>query len=76
MTYLSDVCPDDTCALFDSGNSFLWGIHYWNCRRPINFDAKKTLFHIGIGFASMGWAIGAAVVVAAGAKGKPVVCDG
>jgi acetolactate synthase-1/2/3 large subunit len=74
MTYLSDVCPDDTRALFDSGNSFLWGIHYWNCRRPINFDAKKTLFHIGIGFASMGWAIGAAVGVAAGAKGKPVVC--
>jgi acetolactate synthase-1/2/3 large subunit len=74
MTYLSDVCPDDTRALFDSGNSFLWGIHYWNCRRPINFDAKKTLFHIGIGFASMGWAIGAAVGVAAGAKSKPVVC--
>ncbi|MBL0229774.1 MAG: thiamine pyrophosphate-binding protein [Moraxellaceae bacterium] len=74
ITYLSDVCPDDTRALFDSGNSFLWGIHYWNCRRPISFDAKKTLFHIGIGFASMGWAIGAAVGVAAGAKGKPVVC--
>lgn len=74
MTYLSDVCPDDTRVLFDSGNSFLWGIHYWNCRRPAGFDAKKTLFHIGIGFASMGWAIGAAVGVAAGAKGKPVVC--
>jgi len=74
MTYLSDVCPDDTRVLFDSGNSFLWGIHYWNCRRPTGFDAKKTLFHIGIGFASMGWAIGAAVGVAAGAQGKPVVC--
>ena len=74
MTYLSDVCPDDTRVLFDSGNSFLWGIHYWNCRRPTGFDAKKTLFHIGIGFASMGWAIGAAIGVAAGAQGKPVVC--
>jgi len=74
MTYLSDVCPDDTRVLFDSGNSFLWGIHYWNCRRPAGFDAKKTLFHIGIGFASMGWAIGAAIGVAAGAQGKPVVC--
>lgn len=74
MTYLSDVCPDETRALFDSGNSFLWGIHYWNCRRPQNFNPHKSLFHIGIGFASMGWAIGAAVGVAAGAKGQPVVC--
>ena len=74
MTYLSDVCPDETRALFDSGNSFLWGIHYWNCRRPKGFDAHKSLFHIGIGFASMGWAIGAAIGVAAGAQGKPVVC--
>ncbi|HNN29715.1 MAG TPA: thiamine pyrophosphate-dependent enzyme, partial [Agitococcus sp.] len=74
MTYMSDVCPDETRALFDSGNSFLWGIHYWNCRRPQSFDANKSLFHIGIGFASMGWAIGAAVGVAAGAKGQPVVC--
>nr|HNH44907.1 thiamine pyrophosphate-dependent enzyme [Agitococcus sp.] len=72
--YMSDVCPDETRALFDSGNSFLWGIHYWNCRRPQSFDANKSLFHIGIGFASMGWAIGAAVGVAAGAKGQPVVC--
>ncbi|HNA22816.1 MAG TPA: thiamine pyrophosphate-binding protein, partial [Agitococcus sp.] len=53
MTYMSDVCPDETRALFDSGNSFLWGIHYWNCRRPQSFDANKSLFHIGIGFASM-----------------------
>lgn len=74
MTYMSDICPDETRVLFDSGNSFLWGIHYWNCRRPMGFDAKKSLFHIGIGFASMGWAIGAAVGVAAGAKGQPVVC--
>ena len=74
MTYMSDVCPDETRALFDSGNSFLWGIHYWNCRRPQGFDANKSLFHIGIGFASMGWAIGAAVGVAAGAKDQPVVC--
>ena len=74
MTYMSDVCPDETRVLFDSGNSFLWGIHYWNCRRPKGFDAHKSLFHIGIGFASMGWAIGAAVGVAAGAKGQPVVC--
>src|SRR5690606_21673119 len=33
-----------------------------------------SLFHIGIGFASMGWAIGASVGMAAAAKGAPVVC--
>jgi acetolactate synthase-1/2/3 large subunit len=74
MTKMSAICPDDTRVLMDTGNSFLWGIHYWNCKRPIDFNPKKALFHIGIGFASMGWAIGAAVGMAAGAKGKPVVC--
>ncbi|PTQ88854.1 acetolactate synthase-1/2/3 large subunit [Agitococcus lubricus] len=74
MTYMSAVCPDDTRVLMDSGNSFLWGIHYWNCKRPHPFNPHKSLFHIGIGFSSMGWAIGAAVGIAAGAKGKPVVC--
>lgn len=74
MTYMSAICPDDTRVLMDSGNSFLWGIHYWNCKRPKDFDPQKSLFHIGIGFSSMGWAIGAAVGMAAAAKGKPVVC--
>ena len=74
MTKMSAICPDNTRVLMDTGNSFLWGIHYWNCKRPIDFNPKKSLFHIGIGFASMGWAIGAAVGMAAGAKGKPVVC--
>ena len=73
-TRVSALCPDDTRVLMDSGNSFLWGIHYWNCRRPKDFNRHRSLFHIGIGFSSMGWAIGAAVGVAAGAKGAPVVC--
>lgn len=74
MSHMSNVCPDNTRVLLDSGNSFLWGIHYWNCKRPVDFDPKKSLFHIGIGFASMGWAIGSSVGMAAGAKGNPVVC--
>lgn len=74
MTKVSALCPDDTRVLMDSGNSFLWGIHYWNCRRPKDFNRHRSLFHIGIGFSSMGWAIGASVGVAAGAKGAPVVC--
>ncbi|MFD2229205.1 thiamine pyrophosphate-binding protein [Alkalimarinus sediminis] len=74
MSYMSDVCPDNTRVALDSGNSFLWGIHYWNCKRPVDFDPQKSLFHIGIGFASMGWAIGSSVGMAAGAKENPVVC--
>ncbi len=74
MSRMSQICPANTRVLLDSGNSFLWGIHYWNCRRPFDNSYDKNLFHIGIGFASMGWAIGASVGMAAGAKGEPVVC--
>lgn len=74
MTYFSRVCPAGTRALFDSGNSFLWGIHHWNVRRPETLAPDKNLFHIGIGFAPMGWAIGASVGVAMAAKGAPVLC--
>ncbi|PCM45871.1 thiamine pyrophosphate-binding protein [Marinobacter sp. ANT_B65] len=74
MTYLSQTCPPTTRVLMDSGNSFLWGIHYWNIRLPEGPGSHQKLFHIGIGFASMGWAIGASVGMAAGAKGAPVIC--
>ena len=74
MTYMSQRCPDNSRVLMDSGNSFLWGIHYWNTRRPSDLHHRKSLFHIGIGFASMGWAIGACVGVAAAADGAPVLC--
>jgi acetolactate synthase-1/2/3 large subunit len=58
----------------DSGNSFLWGIHHWNIRRYEHQDPSKKYFHIGIGFSSMGWAIGASVGVAAAVKNTPVIC--
>lgn len=74
MTYMSEVCPAHSRVLMDSGNSFLWGIHHWNIRRLPEIDTAKKFFHIGIGFASMGWAIGASIGMAAGAKGAPVIC--
>lgn len=74
MTYMSEACPAHSRVLMDSGNSFLWGIHHWNIRRFPELDITRKLFHIGIGFASMGWAIGASVGMAAGAKGAPVIC--
>lgn len=73
MKHMSQACPPHTRALMDSGNSFLWGIHYWNVHHLDGLMDKRSLFHIGIGFASMGWAIGASVGVAA-ATNAPVVC--
>ncbi|MCH8497352.1 MAG: thiamine pyrophosphate-binding protein [Marinobacter sp.] len=74
MTYMSQHCPANTRALMDSGNSFLWGIHYWSVKRPADIHHRKSLFHTGITFASMGWAIGACVGIAAATDGAPVVC--
>lgn len=73
MTHLSRRCLPGTRVLMDSGNSFLWGIHHWNVRRATN-DSPINRFHIGIGFASMGWAIGASVGVARAVDSEPVVC--
>jgi len=74
MTYLSQACPEGTRALFDTGNSFLWGIHHWNVGRPAAPLVSRNLFHVGLGFASMGWAIGASVGMAMAAGDAPVVC--
>ncbi len=74
MTYLSSHCPENTRALFDTGNSFLWGIHHWNVGRPGQSLASQNLFHVGLGFASMGWAIGASVGMALAGEGAPVLC--
>jgi acetolactate synthase-1/2/3 large subunit len=74
ITCLSQRCPMETRVLMDSGNSFLWGIHYWNVRRPDLLPHRKSLFHTGVTFASMGWAIGACIGMAAATGGVPVVC--
>ncbi|WP_203299392.1 thiamine pyrophosphate-binding protein [Marinobacter sediminum] len=74
MTYLSKACPETTRTLFDTGNSFLWGIHHWNVGQPGRPLASRNLFHIGVGFASMGWAIGASVGIAMAARDEPVLC--
>ena len=74
LTYLSQACPEDTRTLFDTGNSFLWGIHHWNIGRPGAPLVSHNLFHVGLGFASMGWAIGASVGMAMAAGDAPIVC--
>ena len=74
MTYMSCVCPQDARVLMDTGNSFLWGIHYWNVRRSANMPPAINHFHIGLGFAAMGWAIGTSVGMASANRQHPVVC--
>lgn len=73
MTHMNRVCPPESRVLMDTGNSFLWGIHYWTIRKPKS-TAAKSLFHIGISYASMGWAIGTSVGIAAASRNTPVVC--
>jgi acetolactate synthase I/II/III large subunit len=59
--------PPETRFLIDNSNSVPWTIHYFFHPRPENY-------HLPIGLASMGWAIGAAVGMALGAPNTPVVC--
>jgi len=59
--------PPETRFLIDNSNSVPWSIHYFFHSRPENY-------HLSIGFASMGWAIGASVGVALGSPDTPVIC--
>ncbi len=77
MYDLSRLFPPTTRFLADIGNSFLWVIHYLHPydRRIIGDRSLPTgVIRLGMGFASMGWAIGAAVGTALAAPGNPVVC--
>ena len=77
MYDLSRLFPPSTRFLADIGNSFLWAIHYLhpNNRRIIGDRPPTTgTIRLGMGFAPMGWAIGAAVGTALAAPGKPIVC--
>jgi acetolactate synthase I/II/III large subunit len=77
MRELATIFPPNTQFLADSGNSLAWAIHYLH-----PFDRRLAgqrtwhagTFHIALEFASMGWAIGAAVGTALGFLGNPVVC--
>lgn len=59
--------PPETRFLIDNSNSVPWSIHYFFHHNPENY-------HLPIGFASMGWAIGSSVGMALGARNTPVVC--
>ena len=69
---LSRRCSPDTRVAADSGCSYLWTIHYWEFT-PGN-DHHKNLFRAGMGYSSMGWAIGASIGLAKANPADPVVC--
>ncbi len=69
---LSRRCPVDTRIAADSGASFMWVIHYWEINSAA--DLNKNLFRAGMGYSSMGWAIGAAIGLAKANPAQPVVC--
>ncbi|PCJ22306.1 MAG: thiamine pyrophosphate-binding protein [Gammaproteobacteria bacterium] len=69
---LSLKAPKDTRVVVDIGNSFLWGIHYWQCRH--DHALSKNIFRMGLGFGSMGWGIGAAIGTAMAEPNAPIIC--
>ncbi len=77
MYELSRRLPPATRFFADSGNSMVWAIHYLlpfdrrvSGRRGVNVP----LFQAATEWASMGWAIGAAVGAARARADMPVVC--
>lgn len=72
FSMLSEKAPLDTRVVVDIGNSFLWGIHYWQCRHKEG--SYDNLFRLGYGFGPMGWGIGAAVGTAMANPKEPVIC--
>lgn len=74
MHELARRMPAGTRFLADIGNSFLWGLHYLHPAQNAGAIPPAGYFRTSMGFASMGWAIGAAVGTALGDPTRPVVC--
>lgn len=77
MRELPRLCPPNTRFLADTGNSAAWAIHYlhpFDRRSAGRRKANGGIFRSALEYASMGWAIGAAVGTALGCPSAPVVC--
>jgi acetolactate synthase-1/2/3 large subunit len=59
--------PQETRFFIDNSNSVPWSIHYF-------FHPRPASYHISIEFATMAWAIGAAIGSAFGDRRAPSVC--
>ncbi|OZG70735.1 thiamine pyrophosphate-binding protein [Hahella sp. CCB-MM4] len=72
FTYVSSQIPGNTRVYVDTGNSFYWSTHYWMQNIP-DFTTHN-LVNISMGFATMGWAIGASIGCKFGHPEAPVLC--
>lgn len=75
MSRLTELFPPDTCFLADTGNSQAWSIHYLHS--PIHEHPSTPYggsYRATMEFASMGWAISAAIGTSLGKPSHPVVC--
>ena len=59
--------PLESRFFIDNSNSVPWSIHYF-------FHSRPGAYHLSIEFASMAWAIGAAIGSAFAERGSPAVC--
>jgi acetolactate synthase-1/2/3 large subunit len=59
--------PQETRFFIDNSNSVPWSIHYF-------FHPRPESYHLSIEFATMAWAVGAAVGGAFGNRKAPSVC--
>lgn len=68
---MSEISNNKTVAFFDIGNSFLWGIKYWNGK-----EHYKNLqnFKIGTGLSTMGWALGSSIGYSIAKTEETVFC--
>ncbi|MDD5329224.1 MAG: thiamine pyrophosphate-binding protein [Sulfuricella sp.] len=79
MRELGRRFPATVRFVADAGNSAAWAIHYLDvqdrrvARRHLPAKRRSWL-GVTMDFAPMGWAIGAAVGMARGGSGSPVVC--
>ncbi len=77
MRELSRLFPFDTRFLVDPGNGLAWAIHYLH-PRDRRLSGRRShivnIFRSSFEYASMGWAVGAAVGTALGSRPHPVVC--
>ncbi len=67
MKELIKIFPRETRYVADAGNTWAWVTHYL-------MDSEINTQRVGFGFASMGWAIGAAVGTALGNLKDLTVC--
>jgi acetolactate synthase-1/2/3 large subunit len=67
MRELTNRLPVETRFLIDAGNSWCWATHFLHPK-------QAGAYRIAMGYGAMGWAIGAAVGTAHGAREVPVVC--